>query len=106
MTRNLGALREADIQTTAEDVSATLRAGYIYQGGRHEPFPFIMSEIQDNVNAPATLTLVSSPQIPEGPLEARGGYSTNAWNTEAPLPLWPARADTCTADIPQPEPLQ
>ena len=82
MTRNLGALREANVQTNAEDASAALRAGYIYQGGRHEPFPFIMSEIQDNVNAPATLTLVSSPQIPEGPLEARGGYSTNAWNTE------------------------
>lgn len=82
MTRNLGALRDANAPIIPEDVNAAIRAGYLYQGGRHEPFPLIMSEIEDNVNAPAALTLVPNTQTPDGPLQMRGGYSTTAWNTE------------------------
>lgn len=41
-----------------------------------------MSEIGNNVNAPAALTLVPNTQTPDGPLQMRGGYSTTAWNTE------------------------
>lgn len=81
MTRNLGALLDASAPIIPEEVSAAPRAGYIYQGGRHEPFPFIMSEIEDNVNAPAKISLLQGTQIPNGPQQARGGYSTNAWNT-------------------------
>ena len=81
MTRNLGALRSASAGIVSEDVMEALRAGYIYQPGRHEPFPFIMAEARDDANTFSGLTFVTT--TPNGPTEVKPGYSSarTNWNT-------------------------
>ncbi|MCM1302079.1 MAG: DUF4906 domain-containing protein [Alistipes senegalensis] len=77
MTRNLGALRNASSVIT-DATQEGLRGGYIYQPGRHEPFPFISHETQDEAHTFGKLKFASTPS---GPEETYGGYWNTQWNT-------------------------
>ncbi len=79
MTRNLGALRNASSVIT-DATQEGLRGGYIYQPGRHEPFPFISHEAQDEARSFGKLLFVSTPS---GPEQTKGGYWNTQWNTSS-----------------------